>query len=265
MRMLKLRDAWTDAGPGAQLVTNTTRDYQFAIGYIISGYEMGNGLAVQSGAGPDGANSNLVINETDTFINTTGVTMTVTVDEFRFHAGRITDPVTPFTGEGECGQQLHRDGGGHSARRAMCSATTLSPSPRCLCCWRWLPARRSPLLHRLPPGWQRRHRQGCGKLQGRRRRDRRDVRPVEHRDRRARRPSRRVYQRTDFHRNYYFSISLGFGGKEDEDSDARRTAGSWPTSRPSPACPPRQTPITMARATPPSVMQAPTPPIRAAC
>ena len=44
----------------------------------------------------DGANSNFVINETDTFTNTTEDLMTVSVERFRFHASRVGDPVTPF-------------------------------------------------------------------------------------------------------------------------------------------------------------------------
>jgi hypothetical protein len=77
-------------------VTTETRDYDFSISYQISEFELGNGVAVPSGFMADGANSNLVINKSDAFTNTSPLAMTVTIERFRFHASRVTDPVTPF-------------------------------------------------------------------------------------------------------------------------------------------------------------------------
>ena len=208
-------------GSGAQLITNTTRDYQFAISYIISGYEIGNGLAVQSGAGPDGANSNLVINESDTFTNTTGVTMTVTVDEFRFHAGRVTDPVTPFlvkvnadnnftvlaVGTPRTGYVLGNNSFPFSTvpmLLALAPGEKIAPG----------------FIDFLPDGSG-----GTGKgvVNFKEGGDEiyysYDTTNVGSIVTVGQAPIPKGYQHTDFHRNYYFSISLGFGGKEDEDSD----------------------------------------------
>ncbi|WP_281986250.1 T9SS type A sorting domain-containing protein [Aquimarina aggregata] len=44
----------------------------------------------------DGWKSNMVINETDTYTNTTGASQTLKIEKFVFHAGRKGDPVTPF-------------------------------------------------------------------------------------------------------------------------------------------------------------------------
>ena len=82
--------------PGAFTVTSETRDYDFSISYQIAPFELGNGLAVPPGFMADGANSNLVINKSDAFSNSSPLAMTVTVERFRFHASRVTDPVTPF-------------------------------------------------------------------------------------------------------------------------------------------------------------------------
>jgi hypothetical protein len=82
--------------PGAFTVTNETRDYDFSISYQLAPFELGNGLDVLPGFMADGANSNLVINKSDAFTNSSPLAMTVTVERFRFHASRVTDPVTPF-------------------------------------------------------------------------------------------------------------------------------------------------------------------------
>ncbi|MCW1923762.1 ThuA domain-containing protein [Luteolibacter arcticus] len=82
--------------PGTELYTTLNRNYQFSISYLLSAYEIGHGAQAANGFAVDGANSNFVINETDTFINNSGAPMTVSVDRFRFHASRVGDPVTPF-------------------------------------------------------------------------------------------------------------------------------------------------------------------------
>ncbi|MCP5544537.1 MAG: PQQ-dependent sugar dehydrogenase [Akkermansiaceae bacterium] len=82
--------------PGTNLVSNQTRDYHFAVSFIISGMELGNPLDQPGYQIVDGANSNFVINLEDSFTNLTSDTLTVSVDRFRFHASRVTDPLTPF-------------------------------------------------------------------------------------------------------------------------------------------------------------------------
>ena len=81
---------------GNTTVTNQLRDYDFGVSYLLTEYQAGNGLQVAPGYSVDGANSNFVINETDVFTNNTANPMTVTVERFRFHASRQGDPVTPF-------------------------------------------------------------------------------------------------------------------------------------------------------------------------
>jgi uncharacterized repeat protein (TIGR03806 family) len=82
--------------PGGNLITNQARDYHFAISYIISGIRLGNPLSQPGFKLVDGANSNFVINTAESFTNRTADTLTVSVDRFRFHASRVTDPLTPF-------------------------------------------------------------------------------------------------------------------------------------------------------------------------
>ena len=81
---------------GTQLFTTLHRDYRFSVSYTIAAYEMGNGFNVRPGFGVDGANSNFVINKTDHFTNDTAEPLAVNIDRFRFHASRVTDPLTPF-------------------------------------------------------------------------------------------------------------------------------------------------------------------------
>ena len=52
--------------------------------------------ATLDGSRLDGWLSNLVINETDTYTNTTGVVQQVSIDQFAFYARQVADPVTPF-------------------------------------------------------------------------------------------------------------------------------------------------------------------------
>ncbi|MGD9419991.1 MAG: ThuA domain-containing protein [Verrucomicrobiota bacterium JB025] len=82
--------------PGPNLVTTRQRDYHFSVSYIISAVQLGNNLDLPGYRIADGANSNFVINQQDAFTNTTADTLTVSADRFRFHAGRVTDPLTPF-------------------------------------------------------------------------------------------------------------------------------------------------------------------------
>jgi uncharacterized repeat protein (TIGR03806 family) len=82
--------------PGTNLVTNRTRDYHFAISYIVSSLQMGNNLDQQGYKQFDAANSNFVVNLSESFTNQTAGTLTVSVDRFRFHASQLADPLTPF-------------------------------------------------------------------------------------------------------------------------------------------------------------------------
>ncbi len=82
--------------PGTQLIANQSRTYQFAVTYRSSSLELGNSLDLPGFKTVDGANSNFVVNHTDSFTNTTGGNLSVTVNRFRFHASRVTDPLTPF-------------------------------------------------------------------------------------------------------------------------------------------------------------------------
>ncbi|WP_035609573.1 ThuA domain-containing protein [Haloferula sp. BvORR071] len=207
--------------PGTQLQTTQHRNYQFAISYIITGYEVGNGLKILAGAAPDGANSNLVINETDTFTNTTGQAMTVTVDEFRFHAGRVTDPVTPFlvkvnadnnftvlaVGTPRTGYSL---GNNTFPFSSVPTRVSLAAGDKMA----------AGFIDSLPDGTG-----GTGKgvvnftEGGDEIYYSYDVTNVGSIVTVGKAPVPKGYQHTDFHRNYFFSVSLGFGGKEDEDSD----------------------------------------------
>ena len=49
-----------------------------------------------AGASFDGWNSNLMVNEADTYTNDSGANQTVSLDRFRFHARSNTSPLTPF-------------------------------------------------------------------------------------------------------------------------------------------------------------------------
>jgi uncharacterized repeat protein (TIGR03806 family) len=82
--------------PGANLAANQSRTYHFAISYIISSLKLGNRVEQPGYRLVDGANSNFAINHTESFTNQTDETLTISVDRFRFQAERVTDPVTPF-------------------------------------------------------------------------------------------------------------------------------------------------------------------------
>ncbi len=82
--------------PGTSLTTDEPRDYQFSVSYSSSPLQLGNNLDKPGYKTVDSANSNFVVNHTDSFTNTTSESLTVTVDRFRFDAYRVTDPITPF-------------------------------------------------------------------------------------------------------------------------------------------------------------------------
>jgi uncharacterized repeat protein (TIGR03806 family) len=82
--------------PGTNLIADQARGYQFAVTYNLSSLQLGNSLDLPGFKTTDGANSNFVVNHTDSFTNTTGGSLVITVDRFRFHASRVTDPLTPF-------------------------------------------------------------------------------------------------------------------------------------------------------------------------
>ena len=54
------------------------------------------GNASISGGSLDGWKSNMVINEEDTYTNTSGSPQTISITNFSFYAGREADPLTPF-------------------------------------------------------------------------------------------------------------------------------------------------------------------------
>ncbi|WP_075590834.1 Ig-like domain-containing protein [Labilibacter marinus] len=61
---------------------------------MVTSFEVGNDFS--NGETVDGWSSNMVINETDTYINTTGAEQNFTLDNFNFYALRKSDPITPF-------------------------------------------------------------------------------------------------------------------------------------------------------------------------
>ena len=86
--------------PGQVTITATSPDGPAGTATITvtdpatDGIRLGNPTG--STATADGWNSNLVINETDTYTNTTDEPQTLTVTDFTFYADRRADPVTPF-------------------------------------------------------------------------------------------------------------------------------------------------------------------------
>jgi len=95
----------TAVAPGTATITATTADGGFTDTSAITvtntapptgSISIGNTTTNNTGANVDGWNSNLVINESDTYTNTTGAAQTLNVDQFVFYANREADPVTPF-------------------------------------------------------------------------------------------------------------------------------------------------------------------------
>lgn len=82
--------------PGAQLAANQARTYHFAVSYIISGLHLGNRMEQPGYRLVDGANSNFVVNLEESFTNQTPETLTISVERFIFQSPGPTDPVTPF-------------------------------------------------------------------------------------------------------------------------------------------------------------------------
>jgi len=208
---------------GTQLVTTLHRNYRFSISYTIVAYEMGNGLNLQPGFGVDGANSNFVINKTDTFTNSTGEPLTVSVERFRFHTSRITDPVTPF---------IVKMNGNNSftvlAIGASRASYALGDND--------FPFSATPLQltlapgDKIAPGFMDSYPDGTGgtrngavsyEYEGT------DVNYYSYSETNTassitvgQAPATTGYLLPNLFRDYYFSISLGFGGKEDEDDDS---------------------------------------------
>jgi hypothetical protein len=82
--------------PGAQLAANQALTYHFAVSYIISGLHLGNRMEQPGFRLADGANSNFVINLAESFTNETPETLTISVERFIFQSPGQSDPVTPF-------------------------------------------------------------------------------------------------------------------------------------------------------------------------
>lgn len=207
---------------GNSTVTNQTRDYDFGISYLVSEFQLGNGLQVAAGYTVDGANSNFVINETDTFINTTANLMTVSVERFRFHASRVGDPVTPFlvrvNGDNDftvvaIGSTVTSYALGNNDVAFSAGQTRLLVAPG----------------EKIAAGFVDAYPDGSGGTgQGVVSYEYNgtdqiyysyDVTNVASSIALGQAPVAKGYQLTNLTRNYYFSVSLGFGGKEDEDGD----------------------------------------------
>ena len=207
--------------PGGALHTTLTRDYRFSIGYTITGYEMGNGPAAEPGAVPDGANSNFVINESDTFTNDTLEPLTLSVERFRFHASRVTDPVTPFIVKvnGDNAFTVIAIGAPQAAYALGNNDIPFSSAPVQLTL---APG------ETIAPGFMDSLPNGTGGTQNGAVSYTEgtdeiyysyDVTNVGSSIALGEAPVPKGYQLTDLQRDYYFSISLGFGGREDEDGD----------------------------------------------
>ena len=82
--------------PGTNEVTNQTRDYDVAVSYRVSSLVVGVDPTALGVRQVDGAQSNFFIDLNQTFTNNTSEPLTVSVDRFRFETLRVTDPLTPF-------------------------------------------------------------------------------------------------------------------------------------------------------------------------
>lgn len=86
------------AAPDFGSTVNTTfgRNYYFSISFLKP-WRIGNQHSPGASPAADTWQSNMVINETDTFTNDTGALLGITVDRFLFHAAAVTgSPLTPF-------------------------------------------------------------------------------------------------------------------------------------------------------------------------
>ena len=207
---------------GNNTTTNQTRDYDFAVSYLVSEFQLGNGLQVEPGYTVDGANSNFVINETDTFTNTGADLMTVSVERFRFHASRVGDPVTPFlvrvNGDNDftvvaIGSTVTAYAPGDNDVPFSSGQTVLLVAPG--------ETLAAGFVDAYPDGTG-----GTGQGVVSYEYDGSDeiyysydVTDVASSIALGQAPVPKGYPHTDLTRDYYFSVSLGFGGKEDEDDD----------------------------------------------
>ncbi|BCU78982.1 ThuA domain-containing protein [Luteolibacter sp. LG18] len=207
--------------PGANVMTNLHRDYFYTISYLITELQLGNGPAAPAGAAADGANSNLVINESDIFTNTTAVPMIVSVERFRFHASRVTDPLTPFIVRVNADNDFTVLAIGTSRSGYSLGANDL-------------PFSNTPVRisigpgETVAPGFMDSLPDGTGGTQngavsftygGDSIFYCYDVTNVGSAITVGQAPVLRGYPLTDQVRSYWFSVSLGFGGQEDEDND----------------------------------------------
>ncbi len=90
----------TAVSVGTATITVTTVDGSFtatcAVTVTAPSGNITIGNATDTNAGIDGWKSNLVINKSETYTNTTGSSQTLNINEFVFYANREADPVTPF-------------------------------------------------------------------------------------------------------------------------------------------------------------------------
>ncbi len=103
----------SNSGKALTEYTNLKRSYQFAIRFSYGFEDSGGPPTSPPPPGPaepvdlgndptsdaariDGWRSNMLVNESDTYTNTTGAQQQVSIDSFSFYARRLADPVTPF-------------------------------------------------------------------------------------------------------------------------------------------------------------------------
>ncbi|MCW1925733.1 ThuA domain-containing protein [Luteolibacter arcticus] len=81
---------------GSTVNTTFGRNYYYSITFLKP-WRIGNEHSPGASPAADTWASNMIINETDTFTNDTGVLLNITVDRFLFHAAAVTGtPLTPF-------------------------------------------------------------------------------------------------------------------------------------------------------------------------